>query len=220
MSLYVPTRQEIEHALDAAASLAPALWLRLVEAGCILRAGELVWNEQEWRCLDTRHGTVDPPRICRVSFSACTCEDCQGRRAVVHGEALCPHRLALLTLCDICLAHVCARRLGLTKDPIARAAARRVPGAGLLLMRYDGGRKLALVTAKEHSLSHAPVCRMAKVDGQLGFAGERDLAAFAGWLAEAPPLGAAPASLLAEEGKPLPHRFPHTAAAHLAALLI
>ena len=107
----------------------------------------------------------------------------------------------------------------MTKDPAARAAARRAPNAGLLLMRYDQGHRLALVTASARGLLHVPVCQMANVDGRLGFAAERDLAAFATWLAQAQPL---PKPLPCEEeaGSSKQMRFPRTPVAHLAALLI
>jgi hypothetical protein len=215
MSLYVPTKQEIDHAVAVAAALAPALWSRLLDAGSILREGELAWSEDGWHCLDTGHGTLDPALIHAVSFAACTCADYRCGGAAVHGERFCPHRLALLLYCDICLAHVAARRLGLTKDPRARAAARTVPGAGLLLMRYDAGRKLALVTARRKCLTHLPVCQLAKVDGGLGFAAEEDLARFGTWLAKAPALETVPAE---EARGPVP-RVSHPAA-HLAALLL
>jgi hypothetical protein len=219
MSLYVPTKQEIDHAVAAAAALAPALWSRLLDAGSILREGELAWSEDGWHCLDTGHGTLDPARIHAVRFDACTCDDYRRGGAAVHGEVFCPHRLALLLYCDICLAHGAARRLGLTKDPRARAAARAVPYAGLLLMRYDAGRKLALVTAKPHCIAHCPICQMAKVDGGLGFASEQDLAVFATWLAKAPALAPPPARPAEEDRLRLP-RVSAPVAAHLAALLV
>lgn len=211
MSLYVPTNAEIEHALEVAAGLAPSLWSRLMYAGCILRSGDLAWDGQGWTCRCAR----EPGVVYAVDFAGCSCPDCTGRHAELHGEAFCPHRLALLALCDICLAHVRERRLGLTKDPVARAAAREAPNAGLLLMRYDGGHKLALVTASARGLLHVPVCQMANVDGRLGFASERDLAALAAWLGQALPLPRPPA---ANELRPRrPHGLP-AALAHLAVL--
>lgn len=86
-------------------------------------------------------------------------------------------------------------------------------------MRYDEGRKLALVTASARGLLHVPVCQMGNVDGRLGFAAERDLATFAKWLAQAQPL---PKPLPSEEeaGSSRRVRFPRTPVAHLAALLI
>ena len=140
--------------------------------------------------------------------------DCR-LQAELHGEAFCPHRLALLAFCDICLAHTRLRRLGLTKDPVARAAAREAPNGGLLLMRYDGGRKLALVTASPRGLLHVPVCQMANVEGRLGFGSERDLAAFAAWLGQAQPLPVA--SEADELSRRLPHSLP-ASPAHLAVL--
>ena len=83
-------------------------------------------------------------------------------------------------------------------------------------MRYDVGRRLALVTASARGLLHVPVCQMANVNGRLGFAAEQDLAGFAVWLAQAQPLAAAGAEAA---GKPGIVRIP-PAAAHLAALLI
>ncbi len=56
-----------------------------------------------------------------------------------------------------------------------------------MLMRCDEGHKLALVTASVRGLLHVPVCQMASVVGRLGFASERDLAAFAAWLGQAQP---------------------------------
>ncbi len=174
---------------------------RLYSAGGGSRLGG-----QGWTCRCAR----EPGVAYAVNFAGCDCPDCAGRHAELHGEAFCPHRLALLALCDICLAHVRERRLGLTKDPVARTAAREAPNAGLLLMRYDGGHKLALVTASARGLLHVPVCQMANVEGRLGFASERDLAAFAAWLGQAGPL--APARIL-----PLPQR-PPASLAHLAVL--
>lgn len=210
MSVYVPNHQEIQHAIEMAAGLAPSLWSRLMYAGCILRSGDLNWGGQGWTCRCAQ----EPGTTYAVDFAGCSCSDFAGRNAELGGEAFCPHRLALLALCDICLAHVRARRLGLTKDPVARAAAREAPNAGLLLMRYDGGRKLALVTASTRGLLHVPVCQMANVEGRLGFASERDLAAFAAWLGQAQPL---PAPVAQGEFGRRPQNLP-ASPAHLAVL--
>lgn len=220
MSLYTPTAQEIDQAIETAVEtargLAPALWPQLIRARNILHAGDLLWHEGGWCCRSHTEGAAAHA----LDFVACSCAGWGERQVLIRGEAFCAHRLALLAYCDICLAHLCARRLGMTKDPAARQAARSAPNAALLLMRYDGGRKLAMVTASPRGLMHVPVCQMAKVDGQLGFASEHDLAAFGTWLAQAQALPASPASLLAEAGKPLCIHFSPARVAHLAALLV
>lgn len=184
MTLYTPTRREIDHAAETAAALAPSLWSRLVYAGCILRAGDLVWNGEGWTC----RGAANPAAVYTVDFAGCTCPDCAGRRALLGGEGCCAHRLALLLYTDVCLAHLRGRLLGPTTDPAARAAAAEHPNAALLTLRYAGGCRLALCTAVARRPLPTPLCQMVKVGGGLGFAAERDLAAFAAWLAGARPL--------------------------------
>jgi hypothetical protein len=216
MPIYTPAKHEIDRAVETAAALAPALWSRLVYAGCILRAGDLAWHGDVWSC----RSAADPAAVYAVDFAGCTCPDCASGRVQLHGEGCCAHRLALLLLCDVCLARVRDRLLGATADPAARAAAAEHPGAALLTLRYDGGRRLALCTADSRRPLPSPICQMEKMEGRLGFASERDLAAFARWLAGAGPLSAPVDVLLrrAAEGESSKLRIPPALTVRLATL--
>ena len=67
-------------------------------------------------------------------------------------------------------------------------------------------------------LLHVPVCQMASVAGRLGFASERDLAAFAAWLGQAQPLLAGQSDSKANSSAKV--HLPTALPAHLAMLAI
>jgi hypothetical protein len=189
-ALYHPAPPEIAAAIEAATALAPALWSRLVCAGGLLRDGCLVFDGEGWTCAaQTCH--VPQPAPCHVDFGACDCAEFHTGNVVVGEEVFCRHRLALLLYCDICLDQMRRRLLGATTDAIAREEARALPNCALLVMRFDRRRKRALVAYRgEQWAVPALVCQMAPegaggAEEALRFAGEKELAAFARWLAQA-----------------------------------
>lgn len=188
MALYQPTHAEIALALDASGVRLPELQHRMEIAGRLLANETLYWKGSSWYSL-MGDAFSDYRPSCAVNFRRCSCIDHEARLATIGGVSFCKHKLALLALRQICIAHLNARVVGSYHYPPAREAARRHANAALLSFTMSVSAPPSIWTwADAADAGPQMLCDVTITPHGLAPADEFALWVIADWLGQAQPL--------------------------------